>query len=88
MSSAICFNLNQSKILSSGNGLRYVTHQAKRDLMEIEKSIDSWSVSTPGQPAQSAQTDSGQLVWTAEAGLVLFFLQIQYNLYLETNKGK
>ena len=26
MSSAICFNLDQSKILSSGNGLKSMTH--------------------------------------------------------------
>ena len=42
------------KILVSPKTIGIVTHQAKRDLMRIAKSID------PGQPAQSTQAVHGR----------------------------
>ena len=46
MSSAVCFNFDQSKILSSGNGLN------------LEEGCSSWSKSfDSGQPAGTEQAD-------------------------------
>ena len=39
MSSAICFNLDQSKVLSSGNGLILFGHVGPRNLLRLNKYI-------------------------------------------------
>ena len=58
MLSAICFNFDQSKILSSGNGLRidtqiYEPHFVKLELNAFAKDIDQC------QPVQQKQADMG-----------------------------
>ena len=42
MSFTICFNLDQSKILSSGNGLSGSDHEEKKKLSKINGRKKSW----------------------------------------------
>ena len=80
MSSAICFNLDQSKILSSGNGLKdkEITHSfnvendgtprmIKLDLLAVSDSVD--------QDQTAYKYIARTLIYTVRYGFFFFFVQ-------------